>query len=365
MANGENLDTFTLKMQANKPNLKANLADIQFNANYGDRSEDKTITNGGKSSIRLTNETVTSAASPNTSFKMSKNQTISQAFEERHISNRIKYECYEIMVNGHKLNPNFWEYSDFKKYTDPYGDIHAVGRFAVDGTILTPTWDEQQHKYVLIRRRARMTMFSPKNNVPEILNTLSIEDPTKVVFNYGTKTKTQTAEEYYNSIGKLFDDKEYDNGNHSGSGNGQCSSDMEKVISIALELGSQGIPYVWGGKDPSGFDCTGFVSYCMNKAGFDIEPCGGSGFDDNVKALGFDVIAFSESAMQRGDILSSPTHVEIYLGNGRMVGAHSKKNGVNEKDYSDTTGFNEIFRCPTSKDDDKDKDKDKNNKDGK
>ena len=94
-----------------------------------------------------------------------------------------------------------------------------------------------------------------------------------------------------------------------------------------------------------------------------IEPCGGSGFDDNVKALGFDVIAFSESAMQRGDILSSPTHVEIYLGNGRMVGAHSKKNGVNEKDYSDTTGFNEIFRCPTSKDDDKDKDK--NNKDGK
>lgn len=348
MADGESLSNFTVKMTPQKLNLNCALPSLKEKGTYGDRTNEKKLVNDGLS-LRLMDKTITAAASPTTTYKITKGKSISQSLEERHTSNRIKFNCYEMMVNGHKFNSNLWDYTDFKKYTDPYGDIHTVGRFAVDGTILTPTWDTLLNKYVLIRRRMRTPMFSPKNNVPQILKTLDITDPTEVAYNYGTKMKTQEATAYYTEKGYQFDDKTYatETSGSSSSGSGSCSADVERVIEIALDLGSRGIPYVSGGHSESGFDCTGFVSYCFNKAGFDIEISHASGFDLTFKNCpGFQTLAFSEDIMQRGDVLSSPDHTELYLGNMRMVGAHSTGTVASEVDYNNATGWTEIFRPP-------------------
>jgi len=47
---------------------------------------------------------------------------------------------------------------------------------------------------------------------------------------------------------------------------------MDKMISakywfLQSALSYLGTPYVWGGDDPSGFDCSGFVIECLKSAG--------------------------------------------------------------------------------------------------
>ncbi|MBC7551759.1 MAG: C40 family peptidase, partial [Cellulomonas sp.] len=42
----------------------------------------------------------------------------------------------------------------------------------------------------------------------------------------------------------------------------------ERVLASARE--HLGVPYVWGGEDPSGFDCSGLVQYAFAKNGIDL-----------------------------------------------------------------------------------------------
>jgi cell wall-associated NlpC family hydrolase len=81
-----------------------------------------------------------------------------------------------------------------------------------------------------------------------------------------------------------------------------------------------GVPYVYGGTTPSGFDCSGFTSWVFrNTRGIEI---GRTTYDQI--ALGTHV---SASAIQPGDIVVQygGGHVGIYMGNGMMI--HAPKPG--------------------------------------
>ena len=133
-----------------------------------------------------------------------------------------------------------------------------------------------------------------------------------------------------------------------GAGGGTCSSaQVEKAVQIAIQLGSQGFPYVWGAGGPDRFDCTGFVSYAFNQAGFPISVCHGTTFDNAFLNAGFEQIPFSGgdySQLQRGDVLSNDHHVELYIGNGQQVGAHSTASGVNVTNFWTQYSWDCIFR---------------------
>lgn len=91
------------------------------------------------------------------------------------------------------------------------------------------------------------------------------------------------------------------------------------VTGLATSLANNTIPYVWGGKAPAGFDCSGFVSYVFQHAA-------GISLPSYTVAMESYVNKESVSAAQPGDLLFWGTpgatyHVGIYLGNNQYASA--------------------------------------------
>lgn len=193
-----------------RKNYKEGIANIMDKAEYANRQDENSIVSGN-TSVRVSDGNIDMATSQDTSMKLTGSQIVMQSHDENHTTNRVNVDSYDVVVNGHKLNPNLWEYADFKTFKDQNQTNHAIGGFCLFGTVLTPSWDSQLHRYVLIRRLARMPMFSPKVNVPDILPELNIDDPTKVVFNYKDKQHTETAEQYQKKVAKQVNDEKSKN----------------------------------------------------------------------------------------------------------------------------------------------------------
>ncbi|MEG2983593.1 MAG: NlpC/P60 family protein [Peptostreptococcaceae bacterium] len=82
-----------------------------------------------------------------------------------------------------------------------------------------------------------------------------------------------------------------------------------------------GVPYVWGGTSPSGFDCSGFTQYVCGKLGVRIPRT-------SKEQANFGNHIGSKSNLQVGDLVffGKPTsHVGIYTGNGNYI--HSPRTG--------------------------------------
>ena len=84
------------------------------------------------------------------------------------------------------------------------------------------------------------------------------------------------------------------------------------IVSIAMSL--TGIPYVYGGSTPAGFDCSGFTQYVYARAGISIPRTSG--------AQGAAGTFVSASEARPGDLVwHAYGHVGIYAGNGMVVEA--------------------------------------------
>lgn len=91
------------------------------------------------------------------------------------------------------------------------------------------------------------------------------------------------------------------------------------VVGYALSF--QGVPYVYGGTSPSGFDCSGLVQYVFAAFGKQLPRTAGA-----QKAV---CTPISESQLQPGDLVFWGTgHVGIYIGGGNFVHAPTEKDHV-------------------------------------
>ncbi|MEJ2860605.1 C40 family peptidase [Actinomycetospora flava] len=98
----------------------------------------------------------------------------------------------------------------------------------------------------------------------------------------------------------------------------QASSAGSSVAqqAIAAARGQLGVPYVWGGTSPDGFDCSGLTQFAFEKAGIELPRTSRAQAQEGQEV--------SESSMQPGDLIffNSPvSHVGIYIGGGKMIEA--------------------------------------------
>jgi hypothetical protein len=134
--------------------------------------------------------------------------------------------------------------------------------------------------------------------------------------------------------------------------------DSNEVTNFSKTL--LGVPYVWGGTSLDGFDCSGFVQYVYKKYEMDLSrttytqikqgksialsdikendlvffDTRASSMLTKAKSQGvsgtLDTIIINESDTGNSKKLypSEPTHVGMYIGNGKMIHASSSKKQV-------------------------------------
>ncbi|ROR73189.1 cell wall-associated NlpC family hydrolase [Bogoriella caseilytica] len=83
---------------------------------------------------------------------------------------------------------------------------------------------------------------------------------------------------------------------------------------VATAYNYTGIPYAWGQSNPAvGFDCAGFVSFVFAQHGISV-PHSTTGQLNAGRIV-------SAAEARPGDIVYSPGHTAIYIGNGQVIGA--------------------------------------------
>lgn len=115
-------------------------------------------------------------------------------------------------------------------------------------------------------------------------------------------------------------------------------SAANEVIAYAKKF--IGVRYVYGGKSPSGFDCSGFVGYVYSNFGIKLNSSAASMYSDGVKV--------SKSALKAGDLLFFDAssrkasgvidHVGIYIGGGKFIHASTSNKQVLIQDLSEYRG---------------------------
>ncbi|WP_207650775.1 C40 family peptidase [Sporobacter termitidis] len=101
-------------------------------------------------------------------------------------------------------------------------------------------------------------------------------------------------------------------GDSAGTGTGQ------DIVNYAKKF--LGVPYVYGGTSPSGFDCSGLVYYCYKHFGYSVNR--------TASGLSFNGASVSSSSLQPGDVILFTAqsggyigHTGIYIGNGQFIHA--------------------------------------------
>lgn len=159
------------------------LADLQNKAENISRMKDKGIINevSGSAMCIRENGQINLSSGMYAQYKINPNGRAQEhSFESITMTNRKRFITDDFIINEHKMNPKLWELTDFKKIKLPTNEEALVGNFCIYGSVLVKAWEANLKRYVMIRRPARIPMFSPLMNLPEIANPLGINDPLKI-----------------------------------------------------------------------------------------------------------------------------------------------------------------------------------------
>ncbi|MEH7612583.1 C40 family peptidase, partial [Gottfriedia acidiceleris] len=100
------------------------------------------------------------------------------------------------------------------------------------------------------------------------------------------------------------------------------SFDVQSLITLSKKY--SGVPYIWGGENPSGFDCSGFISYVFKESGLSLPRTNVAGYwynSSNLKTV---------DDFQPGDLIFfqntytyGPSHMGIVINDNEFIHASS------------------------------------------
>jgi peptidoglycan DL-endopeptidase CwlO len=109
---------------------------------------------------------------------------------------------------------------------------------------------------------------------------------------------------------------------------------------IAAAEGELGVPYVWGGSSPAGFDCSGLIMWSYARAGISLPRTSGAQYAATTH--------ISLADIQPGDLLfygpGGSDHVSMYIGGGTMIEAPYTGAVVSETGVRTGGGFAGVGR---------------------
>ncbi|MFD1038793.1 NlpC/P60 family protein [Virgibacillus byunsanensis] len=159
-----------------------------------------------------------------------------------------------------------------------------------------------------------------ERNLLELKAELQVKDSNLAALEEQINRSVTTTESGTNSDGNLTQLS-------SKTSNKVSSKPVQRVsgngnLNTAINVGYNhlGTPYVWAGKSPGGFDCSGFVSWAFAQGGYSI-PSSTAGLQSTGTKVSY-------SNVQPGDLVFFNTyktngHVGIYVGNGNFIGAQN------------------------------------------
>ena len=159
------------------------LAELQDKSMNMSRMSEQGIVNEktGSSVVVRENGQINLSSSKYSQVKISPTgRIIDTSLESVTTTNRKKFIVDEFIINEHKMNPQLWEYADFRTSKLLTNEHAIVGNLCMSGTVLVKAWEPNLKRYILIRRPWRGPVFGTLLNVPEINSALDVDDPLKI-----------------------------------------------------------------------------------------------------------------------------------------------------------------------------------------
>lgn len=101
-------------------------------------------------------------------------------------------------------------------------------------------------------------------------------------------------------------------------------SNAQTIINYAKRY--MGMPYVWGGSNPStSFDCSGFVYWVFKNNGYDIYRTTVEGYWNMSRVQRDATPQIGDMVFLQNTYRVGPSHIGIYIGNGQMIDANSSR----------------------------------------
>ena len=168
----------------------------------------------------------------------------------------------------------------------------------------------------VLQQAAAVLDASPAATTPAATTPAATAPLVPVMFPTASASSMTTASSFVSAPG-IAGDRVF----ASGAAGSPGSTSGDAVVSEAERF--LGVPYVWGGDTPSGFDCSGLVQYVYGHIGVQLPRTTytqvkvGSPVAGLTQAQPGDLVFFAGS----DGTPTSPGHVGIYIGNGKMIDA--------------------------------------------
>lgn len=168
---------------------------------------------------------------------------------------------------------------------------------------------------------------SKEKNLQAKINDLQLEEKSLAAIEAQVNRQLATKRTISNPV--AYQGGSNSNGSKSSNNLSQLSKGSQSApvvsgsaVQTAINAGYPhiGTPYVWAGKGPGGFDCSGFVSWAYAQAGISLPS--------STASMQYSGTKVSYSDIRPGDLVFFDTykkngHVGIYVGNGNFIGAQN------------------------------------------